>query len=82
MAELWRSRSRCARRGSEDRAGISGVPYPVYVFAGLLPWVLFCRALTSTINSILASGGIITKVYIPRLIVSIATVGIGVIDFA
>jgi homopolymeric O-antigen transport system permease protein len=65
-------------------AGIpsDGVPYPIFVFAALLPWQLFAYALTQSSNSLVDSAHILTKVYFPRLIVPLASVLAGLVDFA
>lgn len=59
-----------------------GVPYPVFAFAGLLPWTFFANAVNSSGNSLVGNSNLITKVYFPRLIIPIASVGGGLIDFA
>jgi lipopolysaccharide transport system permease protein len=58
-----------------------GKPYAVFVLAALLPWQLFAYALTQSSNSLVAGQGLITKVYFPRLIVPIASVLSGLVDF-
>jgi homopolymeric O-antigen transport system permease protein len=58
-----------------------GVPYPLFTFAALVPWTFFSNGLTQSSNSLIGSANLITKVYFPRLIVPIATVLSGVIDF-
>jgi len=58
------------------------IPYAVYTFAALLPWQLFAFALTSSANSLVASRGLITKVYFPRLIVPMAPLICGLVDFS
>jgi lipopolysaccharide transport system permease protein len=65
-------------------AGIpsDGIPYPVFAFCALLPWQLFAHALTESSNSLVANERLITKVYFPRLVVPIAAVLGGLIDFA
>jgi lipopolysaccharide transport system permease protein len=65
-------------------AGVSsgGVDYPVFVFAGLLPWTFFATAIASAGNSVVGSERLITKVYFPRLAVPFASVGAAVVDFA
>lgn len=65
-------------------AGIpsDGIPYPVFAFCGLLPWQLFSHALTESSNSLVGNQNLITKVYFPRLVVPIAAVLGGVVDFA
>jgi len=58
-----------------------GVPYPVFAFTALLPWQLFAFALSEASNSIVGSQSLITKVYFPRLIVPLAAVLAGLVDF-
>lgn len=59
-----------------------GIPYPIFTFCALLPWQLFAHALTESSNSLVANERLITKVYFPRLIVPIAAVLGGMVDFA
>jgi lipopolysaccharide transport system permease protein len=59
-----------------------GVPYPVFAFAALLPWQLFAYALTQSSNSIIENERLITKVYFPRLLIPLASVLAGLLDFA
>ena len=59
-----------------------GIPYPVFTFCALLPWQLFAHSLTESSNSIVANERLITKVYFPRLVVPIAAVLGGLVDFA
>jgi lipopolysaccharide transport system permease protein len=59
-----------------------GVPYPVFAFTALLPWQLFAFALSESANSLVGSQNLITKVYFPRLIVPLAAVLAGLVDFA
>ena len=57
-------------------------PYAIMVFAGMLPWTFFSNALADSSNSIVGSANLISKVYFPRLIVPMATVGVAFVDFA
>jgi lipopolysaccharide transport system permease protein len=57
-------------------------PYAIMVFAGMLPWTFISSALADSSNSIVGSANLISKVYFPRLIVPMATVGVGFVDFA
>jgi lipopolysaccharide transport system permease protein len=66
--------------GLESRT--DGIPYPVFAYAGLLPWTFFSNALTNSGNSLVGSANLITKVYFPRVIVPAAAVAAGLIDFA
>lgn len=59
-----------------------GVPYPVFVYAGLLPWQFFAKALTEASTSLVMNERMITKVYFPRLLVPTAVVLAGLVDFA
>jgi lipopolysaccharide transport system permease protein len=58
-----------------------GIPYPLFAFAGLLPWTFFSSAITSGGNSVVNSANLVTKVYFPRLIVPAAAVGASLVDF-
>jgi lipopolysaccharide transport system permease protein len=58
-----------------------GVPYPVYAYAGLLPWMYFVRALTTAPTSLTTNPDLIRKVYFPRYLVPVSTLLSGVIDF-
>jgi lipopolysaccharide transport system permease protein len=59
-----------------------GIPYPVFVYAALLPWQLFAYALTESANSLVGSQNLIKKVYFPRLVVPLSSVLSGLVDFA
>src|SRR5713101_7436197 len=59
-----------------------GIPYPIFAYAGLLPWQLFAYALSESANSLVGSQNLIKKVYFPRLVIPIASVLAGVVDFA
>ncbi|HEY8225363.1 MAG TPA: ABC transporter permease [Pyrinomonadaceae bacterium] len=58
------------------------IPYPIFTFCALLPWQLFAHALTESSNSLVANERLITKVYFPRLVVPMAAVLGGLVDFA
>lgn len=58
-----------------------GVPYLLFVYAGLLPWNFFSGALQRAGNSLTGAAGLISKVYFPRIIVPIASTGAVLIDF-
>lgn len=58
-----------------------GIPYPVFAFAALLPWQLFAYSMTEAGNSLIGSQHLITKVYFPRLVIPIAAVLGGLVDF-
>ncbi len=56
-------------------------PYPLMVFAAMLPWQLFATAIGSIANSLVANSNLVSKVYFPRIIVPVATMGVAVVDF-
>jgi lipopolysaccharide transport system permease protein len=59
-----------------------GIPYPIFSFAALVPWTFFASGLTQSSNSLVGSGSLISKVYFPRLIIPLASVFSGIVDFA
>jgi lipopolysaccharide transport system permease protein len=59
-----------------------GVPYPIFVYVGLLFWQFFSSALGSTSNALTGNAAIVTKVYFPRLILPISSVITQLVDFA
>jgi len=59
-----------------------GVPYPIFAFAALVPWTFFATGLGQGANSLVGSQNLIKKVYFPRLVIPIASVLSGVVDFA
>jgi lipopolysaccharide transport system permease protein len=58
-----------------------GVPYSLFTFAGLVPWIFFANGLTQSSNSLVSSSNLISKVYFPRLHVPLAAVLSGAVDF-
>ncbi len=58
-----------------------GLPYPVFTYAALLPWTLFAYVLTQSSQSILIHQDLVTKVYFPRLLIVLAPLGVGLVDF-
>jgi len=59
-----------------------GVPYPVFSFAAMLPWTYFTSALGRGSNSLVSAGGLLSKVYFPRLIIPLSAVVAGLVDYA
>jgi len=59
-----------------------GVPYPIFSYAALVPWTFFANGLTQSSNSLVSNANLISKVYFPRLVVPIAGVLSGLVDFA
>jgi lipopolysaccharide transport system permease protein len=60
----------------------SGVPYPLFAFLGLVPWMFFSNAVSGASNSLITSSNLITKVYFPRVIIPAAAVLAGLVDFS
>ena len=58
-----------------------GVPYPILVFCGILPWQFFSTALSESGNSLVSNSNLISKVYFPRLVVPVSSVITSFVDF-
>jgi lipopolysaccharide transport system permease protein len=58
-----------------------GVPYPILVYAALLPWQFFANAFTEAGNSLTSNANLISKVYFPRLVVPTSAVIVSFVDF-
>jgi len=59
-----------------------GLPYPLFVLAGLLPWTFFANAVGTSSQSLVGSAHLITRVYFPRLIVVLSSILSGLLDLA
>ncbi len=59
-----------------------GFPYPIFTYTALLPWQLFAFSLANSSNSLVGSQNLVSKVYFPRLVIPIAAVLPGLVDFA
>src|SRR5262249_40449925 len=60
----------------------NGTPYLVLTYSALLPWLLFASALSSSTKSIVENQALVTKVYVPRILIPVAPVLAGLVDFA
>jgi lipopolysaccharide transport system permease protein len=58
-----------------------GIPYPLFSYAGLLPWTLFSEALTRSSKSLIQEANLIQKVYFPRIMIPLASVASPLVDF-
>jgi lipopolysaccharide transport system permease protein len=58
-----------------------GIPYPIFVFAAMLPWTFFTTAFADASNSLVGNSNLISKVYFPRLIIPAASVIVAGVDF-
>jgi len=63
------------------RVPTGDLPYPLFVYAGLLPWTLFSTAISQAAQSVVSSERLITKIYFPRLAIPFAAVGVAIVDF-
>ena len=65
-------------------AGIDGkaehYPYPLFVFAGMVAWTFFGNTVTAAAGSVVANERLVTKIYFPRLVIPLSTVGVGLFD--
>ena len=67
--------------GSIAKLPSNGVPYPILVFSGLLPWQFFSNALSECSNSLISNSNLLSKVYFPRLIIPTSAVIVSFVDF-
>jgi lipopolysaccharide transport system permease protein len=58
-----------------------GLPYPIFSYAALVPWIFFANGLNQASNSLVASAHLVRKVYFPRLLMPICSVVSGIVDF-
>jgi lipopolysaccharide transport system permease protein len=68
--------------GRLAKLGSEGVPYPIFALTALVPWTYFANALTQASNSLVEQERMLTKVYFPRLMLPLASVAAGLVDFA
>lgn len=59
-----------------------GVPYPLLVFAAMLPWNFCANALSESSGSLIGNANLLTKVYFPRIIIPVSSIIVSMIDFA
>jgi lipopolysaccharide transport system permease protein len=59
-----------------------GIPYPLFAYAGLLPWTFFSNAVTNSSNSLVGSANLISKVYFPRVLIPAASICAGLVDYS
>ena len=56
------------------------VPYPIFAFSALIPWMYFAGSLSSVTGSVVGGGSLLTKVYFPRLVLPLASVVVGLVE--
>ena len=59
-----------------------GLPYPLVVFAGMLPWFFFATAVSDCSNSIISNSSIVGKIYFPRLLIPLSSLTVSLVDYA
>jgi len=67
--------------GHLARMPSDGIPYPIFSYTALVPWAFFSNGLSQASNKLVGSSGLITKIYFPRLVIPIAAVLSGIVDF-
>ena len=67
--------------GKIAKVDTRNMPFPIFSFAALVPWLFFANALSESSNSLVASQNMITKIYFPRLIIPMSAVLSGTVDF-
>ena len=68
--------------GKLARIPSDGIPYPIFNYAAMVPWIYFATAVTNSGNSLIGNTSLISKVYFPRLIIPMTPVLAGLLDFA
>jgi lipopolysaccharide transport system permease protein len=68
--------------GKLARMPSDNVPYPLFAYAGLVPWTFFSNSITNGGHSLVGNANLISKVYFPRIYIPAAAVGAGILDFA
>jgi lipopolysaccharide transport system permease protein len=68
--------------GTVAKVPTDGIPYPIFAYTALLPWGLFVTALNQASRSLTSNNNMITKIYFPRLVLPVASVLAGLVDFA
>ncbi len=68
--------------GNMAKVPSDGIPYPIFSFVALMPWTYFSQSLSKSTQSLISQAGVISKIYFPRLIIPMAPVLAGLLDFA
>lgn len=68
--------------GTVAKLPSEGIPYPIFSYTALLPWGLFTAALNTASRSLTSNQNMVTKIYFPRLVLPLASVLGGLVDFA
>lgn len=68
--------------GRVARIETGDLPYPLFAFSGLLPWLYFAGALNSATTSVVSGSGLVSKVYFPRLLLPLAATAVGLVELS
>jgi lipopolysaccharide transport system permease protein len=68
--------------GRAARVPSDGLPYPIFFYSALLPWLFFASAVVNSSNSLVGNSNLLTKVYFPRVLIPASAVISGLVDFA
>ena len=68
--------------GTVAKVNTEGIPYPIFSYTALLPWGLFSAALNNASRSLTTNQNMVSKIYFPRLVLPLASVLGGLVDFA
>lgn len=67
--------------GRLNNSEMTSIPFPLFICAGILPWTFFATALTNAANSVVGAERMISKIYFPRLLLPLSSVGAALVDF-
>jgi lipopolysaccharide transport system permease protein len=65
----------------DSEASLNAIPYPLFVYSGLVIWNFFASSLTHITDSVVAQANILTKIYFPRMILPLSSLGVAAVDF-
>ena len=68
--------------GALGKIPSDGHPYPIFVYGRTAAWTFFANSITNSASSLVGSANLVSKVYFPRLIIPLSSVGSGLVDFA
>ncbi len=58
-----------------------GIPYPIFSYSALVPWMFFATSITTGVPSLVYNIGIVTKIYFPREVIPLSSIGAAFVDF-
>lgn len=68
--------------GNLAKVPSDGIPYPIFSYAALMPWTYFSQSLSKSTQSLISQANVISKIYFPRIIIPMAPVIAGLLDFS